>query len=72
MKHLLNDIWPFGDLAAQSGGRVSTWEVIGFFAQFIDDARSGEFAKHPALFYKAINGLIFLKRQLTTEEMVLQ
>ena len=72
VKHLLNDIWPFGDLAAQSGGRVSTWEVIGFFAQFIDDARSGEFAKHPALFYKAINGLIFLKRQLTTEEMVLQ
>jgi hypothetical protein len=68
----LLEIWPYGDLAAQSGGRVATGDVTGFFAKFIDDARSGLFAEDPAKFTASIDALIFLKRRLSTEEMVLQ
>ena len=68
----LLEIWPYGDLAAQSGGRVATGEATGFFAKFIDNARSGLFAEDPAQFTAAIDALIFLKRRLSTEEMVLQ
>jgi len=68
----LLEIWPYGDLGARSNGRVATGEVIGFFARFIDDARSGLFAEDPAQFTSAIDALIFLKRRLSTEEMVLQ
>ena len=65
-------IWPYGDLAVLSDGRVTTGDVTGFFARFIDSARSGLFAEDPAQFTNAINTLIFLKRRLSTEEMVLQ
>lgn len=68
----LLDIWPYGDLAAQSSGRVATRDVTGFFAKFIDDARSGLFAEEPQRFTNATDALIFLKRRLSTEEMVLQ
>jgi len=68
----LLEIWPYGDLAAQSDGRVTTEDVTGFFAGFIDDARSGRFAENPKRFSDAIDALIFLKRRLSTEEMVLQ
>ncbi len=68
----LREIWAYGDLSLQSGGRVTTGEVTEFFARFIDDARSGVFANEPERFTQAINALIFLKRRLTTEEMVLQ
>lgn len=68
----LLEIWPYGDLAALSEGRVATGDVTGFFARFIDDARSGLFAEEPAQFTDAIDTLIFLKRRLSTEEMVLQ
>ena len=72
MERRLLEIWPYGDLAAQSGGRVATGEATGFFAKFIDNARSGLFAEDPAQFTAAIDALIFLKRRLSTEEMVLQ
>ena len=72
VERVLNEIWPFGDLAAQSGGRVQTADVTGFFARFIDDARSGAFAQDPGRFSEAIDRLIFLKRRLSTEEMILQ
>ena len=65
-------IWPYGDLAVLSDGRVTTGDVTGFFARFIDNARSGLFAEDPAQFTNAIDTLIFLKRRLSTEEMVLQ
>ena len=68
----LHQIWPYGDLAGLSGGRVATAEVTGFFARFIDDARSGVFAENPGRFSNSIDALIFLKRRLSTEEMVLQ
>lgn len=68
----LLEIWPYGDLSALSGGRVTTGDVTGFFARFIDSARSGLFAEDPAQFTGAIDNLIFLKRRLSTEEMVLQ
>jgi hypothetical protein len=68
----LLEIWPYGDLSAQSSGRVATREVAEFFAKFIDDARSGLFAEDPRRFTDAIDNLIFLKRRLSTEEMVLQ
>ncbi len=68
----LLEIWPYGDLAAQSDGRVATGDVTGFFARLIDNARSGLFAEDPAQFTSAIDDLIFLKRRLSTEEMVLQ
>lgn len=68
----LHQIWPYGDLASQSGGRVATAEVIGFVAGFIDDARSGVFAENPRRFSDSIDALIFLKRRLSTEEMVLE
>lgn len=68
----LREIWPYGDLAVQSGGRVNTGDVTGFFAHFIDDARSGRFAEDPGQFTNAIDRLIYLKRGLSTEEMVLQ
>ncbi len=68
----LGEIWPYGDLRAVSGGRVETSEVTRFFARFIDDARSGKFASEPESFTQAIDALIFLKRRLTTEEMILQ
>ncbi|MBE2202919.1 MAG: hypothetical protein IAE94_01065 [Chthoniobacterales bacterium] len=65
-------IWPYGDLAGPSGGRLATEEVTGFFSRFINEARSGVFAENPGHFSKAIDALIFLKRRLSTEEMVLQ
>lgn len=65
-------IWPYGDLSIQSGGRVTTGDITGFFARFIDSARSGLFAEDPAQFTNAIDTLIFLKRRLSTEEMILQ
>ncbi len=68
----LNEIWPYGDLSQTSGGRVETAEVTRFFASFIDDARSGRFANEPGRFTQAIDALIFLKRRLSTEQMVLQ
>ncbi|MCX6968581.1 MAG: hypothetical protein NTV93_00305 [Verrucomicrobia bacterium] len=68
----LLEIWPYGDLGAQSDGRISTGDVTGFFARFIDDARSGRFAEEPQRFTDAIDTLIYLKRRLSTEEMVLQ
>jgi hypothetical protein len=68
----LVEIWPYGDLSALSGGRVTTRDVTGFFARFIDDSRSGVFAGDPNRFTHAIDSLIFLKRRLSTEEMVLQ
>ncbi|MEI6072094.1 MAG: hypothetical protein WCS31_09895 [Verrucomicrobiae bacterium] len=68
----LREIWPYGDLSLQSGGRVATAEVLQFFARFIDDARSGVFANEPGRFTQAIDALIFLKRRFSTEEMVLQ
>jgi hypothetical protein len=68
----LLEIWPYGDLGAQSDGRISTGDVTGFFARFIDDARSGRFAEEPQCFTDAIDMLIYLKRRLSTEEMVLQ
>ena len=68
----LAEIWPYGDLALQGGGRVSTAEVTEFFSRFIDEARSGAFASEPGRFTQAIDALIFLKRRLSTEEMVLQ
>ncbi len=68
----LRQAWPYGDLAAASGGRLTTEEMIGFFARFIDDARGGSFANDQDRFTKAIDALIFLKRRLSTEEMVLQ
>lgn len=68
----LHGIWPYGDLSLQSGGRVATGDITGFFAHFIDDARSGRFADDPGQFTNAIDRLIFLKRRLSTEEMVLQ
>ncbi len=67
----LTGMWPYGDILAASGGRVRTADVVGFFARFIDEARSGRFAQDPARFTEAIDALIFLKRRLTTEEMVL-
>ncbi len=68
----LVEIWPYGDLAAHSEGRISTEDVTAFFARFIDDARSGRFAGEPQRFTDAIDTLIYLKRRLSTEEMVLQ
>ena len=68
----LREIWSYGDLKLQSGGRVTTGDVTGFFAHFIDDARSGRFADDPGQFTNAIDRLIFLKRGLSTEELVLQ
>lgn len=68
----LKEIWPYGDLKPASGGRVASDEVIQFFARFIDEARSGAFASEPESFTKAIDALIYMKRRLTTEEMVLQ
>jgi hypothetical protein len=68
----LNGIWPYGDLADRSGGRITTAEMTGFFARFIDNARTGLFAEDPTQFSSAIDSLIFLKRRLSTEEMVLQ
>ena len=68
----LFEIWPYGDLAVQSDGRLTTSDVTEFFAGFIDDARSGHFAEDPQRFTDAIDALIFLKRRLSTEEMVLQ
>ena len=68
----LIEIWPYGDLAAQSDGRVATGDVTGFFSRFINDARSGLFAEDPKRFSTAIDTLISLKRRLSTEEMVLQ
>lgn len=68
----LNEIWPYGDLSQTSGGRVGTAEVTGFFAGFIDDARSGRFANEPGRFTRAIDALIYLKRRLSIEQMVLQ
>lgn len=68
----LKETWPYGDLGAVSGGRVTTEETIQFFVRFIDDSRSGSFANEPARFTQAIDALIFLKRRLSTEEMVLQ
>jgi len=68
----LSEVWSYGDLSLQSRGRVATAEVTKFFARFIDEARSGAFASEPDRFTKAIDALIFLKRRLSTEEMVLQ
>jgi len=68
----LREIWPYGDLAKQSCGRVATEDVTRFFAQFVDDARSGRFAEDPSQFTSAIDKMIYLKRGLSTEEMVLQ
>jgi hypothetical protein len=68
----LLEIWPYGDLGTQSDGRIATGDVTGFFARFIDDARSGRFAEEPQRFTDAIDTLIYLKRRLSTEEMVLQ
>jgi hypothetical protein len=68
----LLEIWPYGDLLIQSRGRVATADITSFFALFIDDARSGKFAEDPTRFTAAIDNLIYLKRSLSTEEMVLQ
>ncbi|MCK9590344.1 MAG: hypothetical protein M0Q93_13425, partial [Terrimicrobiaceae bacterium] len=68
----LLEVWPYGDIAVQSAGRVTTADVTRFLAGFIDDARSGRFAEDPGRFTAAIDALIFLKRRLTAEEMVLQ
>jgi hypothetical protein len=72
VQNRLLQIWPYGDLEKQSDGRVSTAEVTGFFARFIDDSRSGRFSADPGLFSRAIDNLINLKRRLSTSEMILQ
>lgn len=68
----LLELWPYGDLAAHSDGRVTTGDIARFLARFIDDSRSGRFAENPESFSEAIDALIYLKRRLSMEELILQ
>ena len=70
-RHLL-ETWPYKDLSIQSDGRVSNAEMAEFLVSFIENSRSGHFAAEPEAFSNAIDRLIFLKRSLAREEIVLE
>ncbi len=71
LDEMLHTIWRFGDLSAQSEGRVESEQVIQWLLTIIDHSRNGTYASEPEAFSQTIDDLIQLKRNLTIEEMVL-
>lgn len=68
----LLETWPYKDLSIQSDGRVSNAEMAAFLVSFIENCRSGHFAAEHDAFSEAIDRLIFLKRSLAREEIILE
>lgn len=71
LRKVLSHIWGYGDIADLSNGRIRTGEVIDWFVRTMDDSRNGLFANEPEAFTHCIDHLIYIKRRLTQEEMIL-
>lgn len=71
LEQLFAERWPFGDVSRQSNGRLDQRQLISLFCTLIDDARTGVYAHEPERFSAAIDHLIYLKRLLTQEEIIL-
>ena len=71
LRSTLQAIWPFGDLAEISRGRVATEDAIDMVANLISRSRDLTYAKHPDVFSEDINHFIELKRTIFVQEIVL-
>lgn len=72
LERRLSAIWPYGSLENESHGRLTKGDIVHFIVGFVEDARTGRFAREPGRFSQAIDALVFKKRCLSTEEMVLE
>jgi hypothetical protein len=71
LRGVMAEAWPFGDVSVTSHGRVTTFEVIDVLAHLISRARNHTYAHTPDQFAEDIDRLIFIKRTIFLEEMVL-
>jgi hypothetical protein len=62
--------WPFGNVEAQSDGRVSKPELTALIIDLVRRCHQMAYARDPELFTSDIARLIALKRRLLTEEFV--
>lgn len=71
LRATLRSLWPYGELAEATDGRLRSQEVLDWMVSTMDASRDGRFAYEPAAFSSAIDELINLKRRLNQEEMIL-
>ncbi len=71
LRRTLLEKWPFGDVAASSHGRVTAEAFVDLAVELINDSRSGSYAHAPEKFTRMIDRVIYIKRSLTQEEIVL-
>lgn len=67
----LADCWPFGDVEAMSGGRVTREELTQVLVDLVRRSRQLVYTKKTSLFSEDITRLIMLKRRLLFEPVVI-
>jgi hypothetical protein len=70
LRQELEVAWPFGDVDAQSDGRVSKAELTSLIVDLVRRCHQLTYSRDPELFATDIARLIALKRRLLTEEFV--
>ncbi len=67
----LAQAWPFGDVEAFSGGRVTRDELTQVIVDLVQRSRHLTYTKRPDLYSDDVGRLIGIKRRLLFEEMVI-
>jgi len=70
-RELILSRWPFGPIEQLSDGRVHRAQVVETIIELMEDARTGVYAHEPEKFTAMIDRIIFLKRSITVEEIIL-
>ena len=71
LRGALRRAWPFGDVAEISRGRVATDDVIEMIVDLIHRSRNRTYVDDADRFSADIDRLIYLKRSIFIEEIVL-
>jgi len=71
LRRIIGNRWPLGDVANISSGRVQTPEVLDLLIELIAHGRDRTYLDNPSRFTADIDQLIYLKRRIFLEEIVL-